>query len=586
MKNINKGLLKITGFNSNGVRVGSDISDDTFKIEVIDVTSPDSGESLISGQTYSVTWDTNNTKRPVTKVNLIYTKNDGSTWNKIVTLPENPGDPINPGTYNWTIPNVSKIKNKSRVKVVLMDAKGITVGSDTSSGNFTIAPAGTQGTQIISKGVMTKGSIILFNSTYTVPVGIPIRVDDNPGGTEDNLKNGMVVKIIGQKFNDSTKGTVEKVEVENEIQGRVLNLDTSVNPPSFQILGQIIYIDDLTVFSDFPGPNNITSMLADQFVEVHGERDANSNIRASRIELLAGPGDPDPGEFEIKGIVTGKTDNVLSIGLLSINTAAAVFEPAGTTIADIKSGDLIEAKGTLNGLILEAAVIQMEDIEDAEFEPAEGDETEIEGFIANFTAHPGTFNVDGKPVQTTSSTRFESGPSEDLIDNIKVEAEGHISGNVLVAEKIKFKRARVKIEAQALTASTLTLATGDNINVVINNLTDIDSATLPMASPNRYEVRGYKDSSGDVIIEEIKDASSGGGARDILQARVESISGDVLTMLSIPVDLSSVPANEFHDDNDIQITKAAFLAAISNGTVVKVRNKDLDGNWDEAELEN
>jgi photosystem II stability/assembly factor-like uncharacterized protein len=68
-------------------------------------------------------------------VKLLYTKNGGRTWNRIQALE---GDP---GFWDWTVPDVPKTKTKCKVKVVLKDANGKTVGSDTSDSDFIIEPS-------------------------------------------------------------------------------------------------------------------------------------------------------------------------------------------------------------------------------------------------------------------------------------------------------------------------------------------------------------------------------------------------------------------------------------------------------------
>jgi len=133
-KNETRCLVKVIGYDASGKKVGADNSDSAFTIEVLTVTSPNGGETLTSGDPYTLTWTTRGTKRPVAKVKLKYTKNGGEEWIPIHTFK---GE--NPGTYDWT-PDVPKTKSKCMVKVVLKDAGGNTVGSDTSDGYFTIQP--------------------------------------------------------------------------------------------------------------------------------------------------------------------------------------------------------------------------------------------------------------------------------------------------------------------------------------------------------------------------------------------------------------------------------------------------------------
>jgi hypothetical protein len=133
IKNKMNCLVKVIGYDASDKKVGADKSDSTFTIEVVKVTSPDGGETLTGGGLHTITWQTNVTKKPVEKVVLSYTKNGGRKWKKIETIVGS-----NPGTYAWTVPVVTKIKSKCKVKVVLKDAKGNTVGSDTSDGYFTL----------------------------------------------------------------------------------------------------------------------------------------------------------------------------------------------------------------------------------------------------------------------------------------------------------------------------------------------------------------------------------------------------------------------------------------------------------------
>jgi len=133
--NKTKCRVKVIGYDFSEKKVGADRSDRPFTIEVVKLTSPNGGETLPSGDIPTITWTTHETKRDVSRVILNYTKNGGNTWNKIDTLDGNPG------SYDgWTVPDVPKTKSKCKVKVVLKDARGNTVGSDVSDASFTISP--------------------------------------------------------------------------------------------------------------------------------------------------------------------------------------------------------------------------------------------------------------------------------------------------------------------------------------------------------------------------------------------------------------------------------------------------------------
>jgi hypothetical protein len=129
-------LVKVIGYNAHDQVVGSDRSDAPFAIEEVRLTSPAGMEVWTSGENQTITWMTNATVNSVGKVKLFYTKNDGATWHQIAIITGS-----NPGTYNWVVPDVLKNKENCRVKVLLKDAMGNSIGSDDSDREFTIQPA-------------------------------------------------------------------------------------------------------------------------------------------------------------------------------------------------------------------------------------------------------------------------------------------------------------------------------------------------------------------------------------------------------------------------------------------------------------
>jgi Zn-dependent metalloprotease len=129
--NKTKCWVKVTGYDSKGVKVGSDKSNAPFTIEVIKLTSPN-GEAPLTGEVDTdITWTTNITKVDVASVKLYYTINGGTTWKWIFSYFGS-----NPGTHTWTVPAINKTNCK--VKVVLQDDKGNTIGSDVSDATFAI----------------------------------------------------------------------------------------------------------------------------------------------------------------------------------------------------------------------------------------------------------------------------------------------------------------------------------------------------------------------------------------------------------------------------------------------------------------
>jgi hypothetical protein len=135
--NKNTCRVGMRGYNASSGVVGTDISNNPFTIEVIELTYPDGGETLISGNTYRVTWQTNSTIRTVQTVKIYGSTNEGQsgTWRLLTTVSGNPG------YYDWTVPSVGTAKDKCRLGVRLLDFNSIPIGQDVGDGNFTIQPS-------------------------------------------------------------------------------------------------------------------------------------------------------------------------------------------------------------------------------------------------------------------------------------------------------------------------------------------------------------------------------------------------------------------------------------------------------------
>jgi hypothetical protein len=134
LTNKRKCLIRVIGFDSKGEKVVSGRTPSPFTIEVVKITSPTRKELLTSNIPYMIKWQKNGTKNPVDQIRLSYSKDGGATWYPIASLP---GDAID---FNWPVPSVKAKKTNCKVRVVLKDVNGKTVGSDVNDGYFTIQP--------------------------------------------------------------------------------------------------------------------------------------------------------------------------------------------------------------------------------------------------------------------------------------------------------------------------------------------------------------------------------------------------------------------------------------------------------------
>jgi ribosomal protein L30E len=201
--------------------VGSDTSDKPFTIEGVRLISPNGGEVLKSGSPWLIEWEINGTRSPVTKVNLYYTTDAGTSWVLINTLAGSDR------SYNWTVPTpLSNKKNTCYVKVVAYNGSTV-VGSDVSDKPFTIEGVrliSPNGGEVLKSGSPclieweingTKSPVTKVNLYYTTDAGVSyVLINPTPldGASTNynwtvptplsNKKSTCYVKVIA--YNGST----------------------------------------------------------------------------------------------------------------------------------------------------------------------------------------------------------------------------------------------------------------------------------------------------------------------------------------------------------------------------------------------
>lgn len=457
-------------------------------------------------------------------------------------------------------------------------------------------------TSAVSTGVMVKGSVIVNGVRFEDTVA-NISIDDTPK-TAANLKDGMVVQVVGTVSADGVNGTAQQIEVQIEARGLVSSVSPAANPQRFVVLGQTVIVDDLTLYSNLAGFGAIAAGTT--VVEVHGLRDATGAIRASRVEgslssLPDGTGMANPLVDEIRGVVSNLSGSVFNIGSQVVNAAGAAIAPSG---ASFGNGSVVEVHCTarpscvVNGEFL-ASRVEVEDAEDAAFQPGQNQRFEAEGLVSGFSGPGDTaFFVAGVPVTISGSTRYVGGIATDLRDNIKVEAEGAWNGTSLAATKIEFKRSVVRLQgtvtASGASAFTLNITTGRSVNIETDSFT---SGSVPPVGPNCVQVRGQRKAGGAVVVTagEISTGCSNSD-RPVIQATVEAESPETtVTLLGFLLDVNSpTDTPQWVDVNDQGISRTTFFNAVvpANlgppavaGTLVKVIFDETSNVVRQVELE-
>jgi hypothetical protein len=452
-------------------------------------------------------------------------------------------------------------------------------------------------TNVTSSGVMAKGSVIL-NGTRFEPAGATI-VDDR-GRTAAQLESGMVIKLRGRS-DDHVTGLADRIDVENEARGRIESIDAAASPRRLTLAGLVVLIDDQTVFANLAG---FGSLAAGQRIEVHGLRDSAGLLHASRVEAVGATDGADELRGAVSNLAIGN-DRFSVNGTVTVHYGGATFSPAGASAASLANGITVEVRGTLSGNVFTATQVEIEDLEDVPFQGEPGEDKEVEGFVTGFTAHPGQFQVNGRAVRTTSTTRFAGGTADDLGNDVEVEVEGELdSQRVLAASKVQFNRTRVILQGLATavdaTARTLTVLTQtvrvDDVTRInarqANGAANSDQLSDVVANVDCVEVRGHVTSTG-LLAERIRELNQCNA--DVLQANVvaKDDANASLRFFGSPSLTATLPANaNFTDAEQNDVTRAAFLALIrtaganSPGTLVKLRGAFTGGTFmtDEAAI--
>jgi hypothetical protein len=221
--------VRVQAYNNANVLVGSDVSDIPFTITVLQLTSPNGGETLSARTTpvYPISF-TIYGQQNAANATVSYSTDGGVTWPLINSLSGGltPGD----HTVDWKVPALTTQKN-TKVKVVLKSATGVVLGTDVSNANFTILAvysmsgkvsyrgAGLSGVTVNVTGADTASALTdasgnykvtgLLNGAYTLTPDLtgydftPITIDKTIAGaniTGINFSSGMKASSLNSTY--------------------------------------------------------------------------------------------------------------------------------------------------------------------------------------------------------------------------------------------------------------------------------------------------------------------------------------------------------------------------------------------------
>lgn len=471
-----------------------------------------------------------------------------------------------------------------------MAACGGGSGSNDGGGGGVVPPPsnGIVRTGFVLGPIASFGSVVVNGIHYDTD-GATITVDGAPA-TQADLRVGQVIQVTAELEDGATTGTASSISFDDNVEGPIASIDAAAGV--MVVLGQTVRIGPATSFDDSIQPRSIEGLAVGDFAEVSGLVMADGSIDATRIEI-----DADGGELEVHGVVSAldAANSRFSINALVVDYSAAQLDdfPAG----GIADGQPVEAKGlALDGS--GALVATRVEYEGGTVNATEGDFAEIEGFITRF-ASAEDFDVNGVPVVTNASTRFDDGTAADLALNVKVEVEGVFDANGrLVAREVDLKLGG-DIEITGLVDSVD--AAGDSL-VVLGIPVDVDALTRfedqsdARVSPltlddvnvgDYVEIRGAEIPADSGRVQAALLERDDFDADTELQGFATAVAAPTLTILGVTVQTDG--ATEFRDANDQPISSAEFFSAAAAGSLVKADGSETSPTTilaREVELEN
>ena len=435
----------------------------------------------------------------------------------------------------------------------------------------------------ISTGTLSIDGELVVNGIKYDASGVTVSIDDQVADSSQ-LNDGMYVTVKGDIKSDGT-GVAKEIAHESNIEGLVESNDVETSS-ILKVMGQTVVVDDDThLYSKDPTISTIAGIPANTRIEVSGYDLSDGSFQATYIEV-SDHSDYDYAEWELKGVVSGLTDNTFLIGATKISYANSQYEDFDNKV--LANGMYVEVKSTdgfNESQELLASKIELESSSSDDSMPGSSSEMEFEGLITS-DLNGNQLEVNGRTVILSTTTRFENGDASLLVSGKKVEVEVYLNNDgSYTATEISF-RVKSGIELEGWlesmdTANGSVVISGQTF--MINNATvfkqDDDysnqhgqSFSINDLNVGYYvEVYYYTDANGKLVLSKIENKSSGDsdensgddndGSYDMeIKGRIQSIDGNGLMVInSQTVDVSNL---------------ASFNFQVGQYVEVKVRNED------------
>ena len=259
------------------------------------------------------------------------------------------------------------------------------------------------------------GSIILNGLRYNT--------DSAAFSLEDTseLQIGMSARVAGKVDADFTSGVATQVVSAAELRGAVSAINLADG--SFTVMGSRVTTDTATVWGDASGPADLRDGAV---IQVWGLPASPGTLRATRVHIAPASAEP---------LATGTVQNLdlvgrqFTLGLLTVD-----FGP-GVDTASLAEGAIVRVRGTVAPVAGRFTATTVKGW--YAIPTADGIALQLAGVVTDF-ASLGDFRVLGNKVDARNA-QITGGPAGSIGNGVKVEVDGFLSGQVLVAKKLRIR---------------------------------------------------------------------------------------------------------------------------------------------------
>lgn len=432
-------------------------------------------------------------------------------------------------------------------------------GSEPVAGT-TATPASTAVAQGASGTITGFGSVIVDGVTYddsAATIKVETDAAQPASGTTGDLKLGMQVELVAD-----AAGRASSVTVGSAVLGRIASMASD----GFTVAGQIVKVStDPAAPTVWDGVSGLAGLVVGDIVEVHGRRDADGAIVATRVERK------DPASavaVRVVGTVADvdATARTFSVGGLRVRWSDTTrLLPTGATIQNGQQVAVYSTQPVSGGQLDARSIV----VRRATWNT--GDGLRVGGPIRELDFAAKTFRLDSLRVDASTAT-FDKGTASDLANGRRVRVNGSFVDGTLKASTVRFVRDQGDAAVE-LTGTVSDFAGAASFKV---RGVPIDASAASVVFRN-----GTAANLGNGVLVKIEGAVDGNLVKPVSVEFVESREGQARWLVG-PVSAYDAATGRFRLGNlDARLTDAttfrnvdgstATRADFSNGDLVQVR---------------